>query len=147
MTHIEVMKQGLVAFELELSEGPLLKECHEAMKAFRQAIADYPLEKMADNAVALGLDYGQEPVAVWELFAGGWESIADGDWMQTLPIGTKLYTLPLPQQPPVEAQTEAEKTAYSFGWYKALESIERNFCSRCGKRIKDLTTIHTCTPP
>ena len=24
---------------------------------------------------------------------------------------------------------------------------ERNFCSRCGKRTKDLTTIHTCTPP
>jgi hypothetical protein len=28
-----------------------------------------------------------------------------------------------------------------------LESQERNFCSRCGKRTKDLTTIHTCTPP
>ena len=24
---------------------------------------------------------------------------------------------------------------------------ERNFCSRCGKRTADLTTIHTCTPP
>jgi recombinational DNA repair protein RecR len=24
---------------------------------------------------------------------------------------------------------------------------ERNFCSRCGKRTKDLTHIHTCTPP
>ena len=23
----------------------------------------------------------------------------------------------------------------------------RNFCSRCGKRTPDLTTIHTCTPP
>jgi hypothetical protein len=23
----------------------------------------------------------------------------------------------------------------------------QNFCSRCGKRTKDLTTIHTCTPP
>jgi NADH pyrophosphatase NudC (nudix superfamily) len=28
-----------------------------------------------------------------------------------------------------------------------LESQEHNFCPRCGKRIKDLTTIHTCTPP
>jgi predicted SnoaL-like aldol condensation-catalyzing enzyme len=28
-----------------------------------------------------------------------------------------------------------------------LESQERNFCSRCGKRTADLTTIHTCTPP
>jgi hypothetical protein len=24
---------------------------------------------------------------------------------------------------------------------------ERNFCPRCGKRTKDLITIHTCTPP
>jgi len=24
---------------------------------------------------------------------------------------------------------------------------ERNFCPRCGKRTRDLTTIHTCTPP
>jgi hypothetical protein len=28
-----------------------------------------------------------------------------------------------------------------------LESQERNFCSRCGKRTADLTVIHTCTPP
>jgi len=28
-----------------------------------------------------------------------------------------------------------------------LESQEQNFCSRCGKRTKDLTHIHTCTPP
>jgi len=24
---------------------------------------------------------------------------------------------------------------------------ERNFCPRCGKRAKDSTHIHTCTPP
>ena len=31
---------------------------------------------------------------------------------------------------------------------EALAQIEeRNFCSRCGKRNKDLTLIHTCTPP
>jgi hypothetical protein len=24
---------------------------------------------------------------------------------------------------------------------------DNNFCSRCGKRTADLTTIHTCTPP
>jgi hypothetical protein len=28
-----------------------------------------------------------------------------------------------------------------------LESQERNFCPRCGKRTADLTVIHTCTPP
>lgn len=24
---------------------------------------------------------------------------------------------------------------------------ERNFCQRCGKRLAELTAIHTCTPP
>jgi hypothetical protein len=24
---------------------------------------------------------------------------------------------------------------------------DQNFCPRCGKRTRDLTTIHTCTPP
>jgi hypothetical protein len=40
-------------------------------------------------------------------------------------------------------------------WYKAITAIkealaqpeDRNFCSRCGKRTADPTTIHTCTPP
>jgi hypothetical protein len=28
-----------------------------------------------------------------------------------------------------------------------LAEQDRNFCSRCGKRTKDMTHIHTCTPP
>ena len=28
-----------------------------------------------------------------------------------------------------------------------LAQPEQNFCPRCGKRTKDLTHIHTCTPP
>jgi len=28
-----------------------------------------------------------------------------------------------------------------------LAQQERNFCPRCGKRTRDLTHIHTCTPP
>jgi hypothetical protein len=30
---------------------------------------------------------------------------------------------------------------------KPTQRTEQNFCSRCGKRTADLTTIHTCTPP
>ena len=36
----------------------------------------------------------QEPVAVWELTEDGWDTIADAAWMETLPVGTKLYTAP-----------------------------------------------------
>jgi hypothetical protein len=35
-----------------------------------------------------------EPIAVWELQEGGWGTIADADWMESLPVGTKLYTAP-----------------------------------------------------
>jgi len=28
-----------------------------------------------------------------------------------------------------------------------LESQEQNFCSRCGKRLGGIDSIHTCTPP
>jgi hypothetical protein len=27
------------------------------------------------------------------------------------------------------------------------QRTEQNFCPRCGKRTKDMTHIHTCTPP
>jgi hypothetical protein len=30
---------------------------------------------------------------------------------------------------------------------KPAQPEERNFCPRCGKRTRDLTHIHTCTPP
>jgi len=30
---------------------------------------------------------------------------------------------------------------------KELESQERNFCQRCGKRVGGIDSIHTCTPP
>jgi hypothetical protein len=36
----------------------------------------------------------QEPIAVWELQDDGWDTICDGDWLQALPVGTKLYTTP-----------------------------------------------------
>ena len=35
-------------------------------------------------------------------------------------------------------------------WCGELENqkpVVHNFCSICGKRIADLTHIHTCTPP
>ena len=40
----------------------------------------------------------QEPVAVCELQEDGWDTICDGDWLETLPVGTKLYTTP-PKRP------------------------------------------------
>jgi len=39
------------------------------------------------------------------------------------------------------------KEGYKPVYTTPPQRTEQNFCSRCGKRTADLTTIHTCTPP
>ena len=80
---IEVLKQALKALE-QLDGIDTETECvtidvGNEIASLLQAIAE--LES-------------QKPVAVWELFEDGWDSIADPEWMESLPIGTKLYTHP-----------------------------------------------------
>ena len=53
---------------------------------------------------------------------------------------------PLPVQEP-EILTIVYQSGYHDGKQAALAGREWNFCERCGKRTKDLTVIHTCTPP
>ena len=42
------------------------------------------------------------------------------------------------------AQSEQEPVAWEQ-FHEYL--VERYFCQRCGKRLAELTAIHTCTPP
>jgi len=50
---------------------------------------------------------------------------------------------------------KALETPSPMGQYKAITAIkealaqrtEQNFCSRCGKRLGGIDSIHTCTPP
>jgi ribosomal protein S27AE len=50
--------------------------------------------------------------------------------------------------PAEQSMVAFEKECNWCGEKEVLEQPEeRNFCPRCGKRTKDLTTIHTCTPP
>jgi len=46
-----------------------------------------------------------------------------------------------------DALTIAYQSGYHDGKKAALARREWNFCERCGKRTRDLTVIHTCTPP
>jgi hypothetical protein len=41
----------------------------------------------------------------------------------------------------------ADKYVFDSLYTYPPQRTEQNFCSRCGKRTADLTTIHTCTPP
>jgi len=55
---------------------------------------------------------------------------------------------------------ETERALFEFDGHTSIDVVarlkayttppqrtEQNFCPRCGKRTKDLTHIHTCTPP
>ena len=49
-------------------------------------------------------------------------------------------------QPEQEPEFAYVMEAGNDKWKKLLIQ-ERNFCQRCGKRLAELTAIHTCTPP
>ena len=79
------------------------------------------------------------------------ESQTDNDTMEFWDRKSKAITavqeaLAQPAQEP-DALTIAYQSGYYDGKKAALAGREWNFCERCGKRTKDMTTIHTCTPP
>jgi hypothetical protein len=57
-----------------------------------------------------------------------------------------LYYAAQPAQRPWVGSGDLEDSN-AYQTPPAQPAQERNFCPRCGKRTKDLTTIHTCTPP
>ncbi len=65
----------------------------------------------------------QEPVAVWELQEDGWDTIADPQWMETLPVGTKLYTAP-PQREWVGLTDEELAEISEFHFHGAFSGRE-----------------------
>ena len=46
-----------------------------------------------------------------------------------------------------DAEQNATDVVDALDAYLDSKKQVQNFCSRCGKRTPDLTTIHTCTPP
>ena len=94
----------------------------------------------------------QGPVAVWELQEGGWDTIADADWMETLPIGTKLYAAP-PQRESTCAECDKKQ---SDGWalycvgclrefYKDDPTNKREWVGLTDKEAKKTFEKHNCT--
>ena len=97
MTDKEAMKLALDALETE---------CDIYREHDEDGAPEYILEAITALKERLAQPE-QEPAAVWELFEDGWDSIADPEWMESLPIGTKLYTHP-PQR------TEQEPVAFKI---------------------------------
>jgi hypothetical protein len=81
--------------------------------------------------------------------------LGEAQWKTNLglrpePGDVPLYTAPLPPiytvpTPPPECQTEAEKTAYAFGWWKAMER-KREWVSLTDDEIKEIVGPWGDTP-
>ena len=93
MTKDEALKlalEALVNTDSEPSSKSWKREI-EAITAIKEALANEALEKMAENARELGLDYepAQEPVGKFAKFTDGiWREVTDGS------AGVLLYTTP-----------------------------------------------------
>ena len=101
----EVMQQALEALELaqdnlrDHGDNCFLHDEGEYNRCFcgKDSLSDHlqsVVEKLDEALAEQPAPVQQEPVAVWELQEDGWDTICDGDWLQTLPVGTKLYTTP-----------------------------------------------------
>jgi hypothetical protein len=131
MTQDEIIASNLSEVE---KANERIKMLEDKLASIKQAIAELesqePVAHWSDCAV-----HSEPAYPKCECNCGGFNPLAwlvedvDGShlyWTYKQPIGKEKWT-PLFSNP--------------------SQRTEQNFCSRCGKRTADLTTIHTCTPP
>jgi hypothetical protein len=85
-----------------------LPEIELAIIAIKEALANEALEKMAENARELGLDYELEQEPVGEI-VDAIEGAFKCSFTKMLPVGTKLYTTP-----PQRKSLSDEEIEYAF---------------------------------
>jgi hypothetical protein len=131
---IEVLKQ---MYQLLLTEPHAPAVCDQLEVILRQAIAELESQEPVEDVVAYHAD-GTRTVRIapqrTEQEPCGWQFYQDGKWHNGMETNNH------------RANTESAGIPVR-DVYSAPQLTEQNFCSRCGKRTKDLTHIHTCTPP
>ena len=95
------------------------------------------LEDKAITAIKAALEAKDEPVAVWELFEDGWDSIAAPYWMELLPVGTKLYTAP-PQRTWVGLTDEEMDNFVKAAWGQGVTAAD--FIRAIEAKLKEKNT-------
>ena len=110
MTKDEALRLALDALEPipYKDDWTVAKETNKAIIAIKEALANEALEKMAENARELGLDYELEQEPVGEI-VDAIEGAFKCSFTKMLPVGTKLYTTP-PQRKPLSD----EEIEYAF---------------------------------
>ena len=115
MTNYDVMKLALEALEFncvmsEDGEDLTPRKIKKAITALREALANQPAQQ----------DRLEELLEIFK----------DVDQIGPL-LGMGRPT------PPSECQTDAEKTAFAFGWWKALEHIRMKKCNQYSDIVSD----------
>ena len=101
----------------------------QAITAIKETLANEALEKMAENARELGLDYEPEQEPVGEI-VDAIEGAFKCSFTKMLPVGTKLYTTP-PQRKPLtdeeiyKASTEAKMQEHYMGFHSGFIRFAR----------------------
>lgn len=106
MKHIEVMKLALEVLEDFVDDPRCQKQIDDAITALRQA-----LDKMAENARELGLDY--EPAGGTQVSKVWW----DGDKLIAKPIPlSEVYKEPEQQPAAVDVKSTESKETFDKQW-------------------------------
>ena len=82
-------------------------------------------------------DHNMNQKITGTLFSAGQVDAIEKEWRDKCQRYIELH----------DAVVKDNDRAYGYIQEALAQPEERNFCSRCGKRTADLTTIHTCTPP
>ena len=93
------------------------------------------------TAIKEALAQTQEPVAGTKTW------LEDGKVITQHLTASDIYKKPDEKEYLSKAYRLANELRCHLAIAPAPQRTEQNFCSRCGKRTKDLTNIHTCTPP
>ena len=127
----EALKLALEALEsvkhkIDSYQVNVCDDVDEAITAVREALADSALERMAENARELGLDYEaaqqQEPVAVYvgETWCGSVVRL-----YEDLPLETPLYTSPPASKPWVGLTDEEIQTIWRSSEHMTVNQVCR----------------------
>jgi hypothetical protein len=140
MTDKELMATALEELAGRFSEG-----WHEGIKI---DASDIMLLSQAAEALA---QPEQEPVAWLSIDSIGERYLCFDKPLDNDPV-QPLYTHPPQRTEPILSLQcfhcqDTIETLNDKVMHLLAQRTEQNFCSRCGKRTKDLTHIHTCTPP
>ena len=118
---LKLALEALEADELDMVDdgsGNMVFRKEQAITAIKEALANEALEKMAENARELGLDYEPEQEPVGEI-VDAIEGAFKCSFTKMLPVGTKLYTTP-PQRKPL---TDEEIQNALLG-YRLVDAID-----------------------